>query len=178
MFSSSAEANAYLRTFPAEETRIHPTAVLYGKTKIGFDVAIGPYSVIGKSGFGYDKDGKIPHIAGVMLCDNVEIGANTCIDRGKLVDTFIGKNTKIDNLVHIAHNVRIGKDCLVVAGAVIGGSCAIGDNCFIGMNVSIRQHLRIGDNVVIGAGAVVVKDLEPDQTYVGNPARPISKRHT
>ena len=138
---------------------------------------------IGGVGFGFEKDDNgyiIPlkrkeHKFTVMIADDVEIGDNTVIHRGRWRDTVIGEGTKIDSLVHVAHNVVIGKNCLVVAGTVIGGSVTIGDGCFIGENVSIRQGVKIASNVTIGMGAVVLQDIDqPNSTWVGNPARKIA----
>jgi UDP-3-O-[3-hydroxymyristoyl] glucosamine N-acyltransferase len=139
-------------------------------------VKIGPYSVIAKNGFGYarEEDGtliQMPHRGNVVIEENVEIGSNVCIDRAVEGSTIIGAGTKIDNLVHIAHGVKIGKNCLIVAGTVIGGSCEIGDNCFIGINASIKNKVRIGNNVTVGMGAVVLNDVPDNCTVVGNPAR-------
>lgn len=171
-FKSSKEANEYLLSLPPIEPEISFSAIIYPWVKIGRTVSVGPYSVIGKDGFGYSKDGrKIPHMAGVILGDNVEIGANCCIDRGKLDDTTIGANTKLDNLVHIAHNCKIGKSNLICAGVIIGGSVTTGDNCFIGLNATIRDHVKIGNNVIIGCGANVVKDVPDGLTVKGNPAK-------
>lgn len=139
-------------------------------------VKIGKNTVIGADGFGYVRqdDGtllKMPHAGNVIIEENVEIGSNTCIDRAVVGSTIIGAGTKIDNLVHIAHGVKIGKNCLIVAGAVIGGSTEIGDNCFIGINASIKNKVKIGNNVTVGMGAVVLKDVPDGVTVVGNPAR-------
>lgn len=130
----------------------------------------GKNNVIGGHGFGYEKskDGiplRIKHLGNVVIGKNVEIGSNVCIDRGVIDSTIIGDNTKIDNLVHIAHNVKIGKSCLIVAGAVIGGSTTIEDNTFVGINASIKNKLKIGSNVVIGMGSTVLSDV-PDNTTV------------
>lgn len=139
-------------------------------------VKIGKGTIIGNDGFGYarEDDGtllKMPHSGNVVINANVEIGSNTCIDRAVVGSTVIGEGTKIDNLVHIAHGVKIGKNCLIVAGSVIGGSCEIGDNCFIGINASIKNKVKIGNNVTVGMGAVVLKDVHDNVTVVGNPAR-------
>lgn len=143
---------------------------------IHWSVVIGKNTVIGADGFGYARaeDGtlvKMPHRGNVVIEENVEIGSNTCIDRAVVGSTVIGAGTKIDNLVHIAHGVKIGKNCLIVAGAVIGGSCEIGDNCFIGINASIKNKVKIGNNVTVGMCAVVLKDVPDGVTVIGNPAR-------
>ena len=169
-FKTKEEAHVYLRGLPKAERRISNTAIIrLPYVVLGKDLHIGDYSVIGEMGFGFDpntwklsKQGDIRrwnHIGHVVIKDNVEIGNNTCIDRGALDDTIIGKSTKIDNLVHIAHSVKLGERCLVVAGTVIGGSTVIGDNCFIGINASIRDNITIGDNVFIGMGQVVKNDV-------------------
>lgn len=139
----------------------HPTHFIHWSVKIGSG------TVIGNDGFGYardPKDGslvKLPHRGNVEIHQGVEIGSNVCIDRAVVGSTIIGEGTKIDNLVHIAHGVKIGKHCLIVAGAVIGGSTVIGDRCFIGINASIRNKVTIGNDVTIGMGAIVLTDV-PD----------------
>src|SRR5690606_40149293 len=117
----------------------------------------------------------MPHQGNVVIENDVEIGSNTYIDSAAQDSTIIGEGTKIDNLVHVAHGVKIGKHCLVVAGAVIGGSSVIGDYNFIGMNASIKEKVRIGNNCIIGAGAVVLKDVEDNSVMVGNPAKLLRK---
>ena len=156
---------------------IHPTAVI-SNAKIGKNVIIGAGTVIGGEGFGYmpDEDGSLvqfPHIGGIIIEDDVEIGANVCIDRGALGDTIIGRGTKIDNLVHVAHNVKIGKNCQIICLVGIGGSVEIGDNSFVGISACIRNQIKIGKNATIGMGAVVIKDVPDNATVIGNPARPI-----
>jgi UDP-3-O-[3-hydroxymyristoyl] glucosamine N-acyltransferase len=143
-------------------------------------VVVGRNTVIGGDGFGYAReiDGtlvKMPHMGNVIIHEDVEIGSNTCIDRAVIGSTIIGAGTKIDNLVHVAHGVKIGRNCLIVAGVVIGGSCEIGDNVYIGIGAMIKNKIRIGNNAVIGMGAVVLKDVPDGVTVVGNPAKPIIK---
>jgi UDP-3-O-[3-hydroxymyristoyl] glucosamine N-acyltransferase len=147
---------------------------------IHWSAQIGKNSVIGADGFGYarDEDGtlvKMPHQGNVVIEENVEIGSNTCIDRAVRGSTVIGSGTKIDNLVHIAHGVKIGKNCLIVAGAVIGGSCEIGDNCYIGIGAMIKNKIKIGKNAVIGMGAVVLRDVPEGATIIGNPGKELIK---
>jgi UDP-3-O-[3-hydroxymyristoyl] glucosamine N-acyltransferase LpxD len=152
----------------------------YRKAEVvpGVGVEIHPTAVIGKDGFGYHKGRRFPHVGGVLLYDGVHIGAHTCVDRGTLGNTVIMARTKVDNLVHIAHNVRIGMDCTIVAGTVIGGSAVIGDRVFIGINASIKNGVRIGNGATIGMGAVVLHDVPAGETWVGNPARPLATRHS
>ncbi len=167
--------------FAKQLALIPDTGRMYGRegsflhSRVSYDprkVKIGLNCIIGGPGFGYelDEDGTqfpIIHHGWVFLDNGVEIHNNVCIDRGVVGATVIGSGTKIDNLVHIAHGVKIGKNCLIVAGTVIGGSSVIGDNCFIGINASIKNKIRIGNNVTIGMGAVVTKDVPDGVTIVG-----------
>ena len=143
---------------------------------IGNNVEIGKYCVIGKDGFGYieDENGmykRTIHTAKVIIEDNVSIHNNVCIDRGRAINTIIGADTKIDNLVHVAHGAQIGKHCLLAAGAIVGGSVKIGDNCVLWVNSCIRDHVTIGDNVTVGMGSVVTKDVPSGVTIYGSPAK-------
>lgn len=128
-------------------------------------------------GFGYiEIDGKcehIPHSGTVVIGDDVDIMGGTNITRATADSgiTHIGDGTKIDYNCHIAHNVKIGKNCLVIAGTIIGGSTEIGDNCYLGIGCMIKNKVKIGNNVTIGMGAVVTKDIPDNETWVGNPAR-------
>jgi len=149
----------------------------------GHNVKISPSAVLGEEGFGFerDRDGyEIPlqrreHKFSVVIGDNVEIGANSIVHRGRHRDTIIGEGTKIDALVHVAHNVLIGKHVLIVAGTVLGGSSEIGDECFLGENVSIKEGVKIANNVTIGMGSVVRHDItEPNTTWAGNPCKKIA----
>jgi UDP-3-O-[3-hydroxymyristoyl] glucosamine N-acyltransferase len=135
---------------------------------------------IGGDGFGFEKNEQgeyefMQHFGDVYIGDDVKIGSNTCIDRGAVEHTQIGNGTKIDNLVHIAHGVKIGDNCLIVAGSVICGSTEIGGGTYIGANVTIREHLKIGQNVFIGMGSVVTKDIPSNEMWYGNPAKFIKK---
>lgn len=150
--------------------------ILPPKIIIGDNCEIKPSAVLGNDGFGFEPDENgdlvfFPHFGNVVIEDNVRIGSHVCIDRGNMHDTIIKDGVKIDNLVHVGHNVTIGKNTLVVAGSVICGSVEIGENCFIGANSTIRQKLKIGNNVVIGMGAVVTKDIPDNEIWAGNPAK-------
>lgn len=143
---------------------------------IGSHVEIGPNTVIGGTGFGYAKMkdseayAQFPHYGRVLIHDNVAIGSNSCIDRGSLSDTVIEEGVKIDNLVHIAHNVRIGKNSLVIACSMIAGSTVIGENCWIAPASTIRNAITIGKGATVGLAATVTKDVEEGQTVMGSPA--------
>jgi len=148
-------------------------------TRIGKNCVIGSGSVLGSNGFGYERNrsGKIemfPHIGGILIENDVEIGANVCIDRGTLKNTTIGKGTKIDNLVHIAHNARIGKNCSIVANSLVAGSCHLEDNVHVSMSVTIRDNVKIGKNAILGMGSVITKNVPPNVTVIGVPAKPIT----
>lgn len=136
--------------------------------------------MLNKNGFGFirDESGKLiqmPHAGNIIIEKDVSIGAHTCIDRAVVGATVIGEGTKIDNLVHIAHGAKVGKHCLIVAGAVLGGSCEIGDYSFIGMGALIKNKIKVGKNVTVGMGAVVTKDIPDGETWIGNPARRLEK---
>jgi UDP-3-O-[3-hydroxymyristoyl] glucosamine N-acyltransferase len=153
---------------------------VYDNYSIGKNVKINPGVVIGAEGFGYNKDEngipiQFPHIGGVVIEDNVEIGSNTCIDRGALDNTIIKKGAKIDNLVHIAHNVNIGEYAYVIANAMIGGSTSIGNNTYIAPSVSVKDQLKIGNNALIGMASSVLKNIPSNEIWTGSPAQPFEK---
>ena len=157
------------------ETEVGPNTVIANAT-IGGRVRVGANCSIGLPGFGYERDThghyiRFPHVGRVVIEDDVEVGSNTCIDRGALGDTWIGAHSKIDNLVHIAHNVEIGRNAVIVAHAMIGGSVVIGDDVWCAPAALIRNQLRIEAGAVVGMGAVVVRAVGAGETVVGNPAR-------
>lgn len=159
-----------------DNTTILSNVRIYDNVKIGNSCYIKEGCVIGGAGFGYETDDqgnrfRFPQIGGVVIGDNVEIGSNTCIDRGALSDTIIKDYAKIDNLCHIAHNVEIGRNAMIVACSEVSGSCCIGDNSWISPNVSIRDWRKIGKNSLVGIGGVVVKDIPDNETWMGNPAK-------
>jgi UDP-3-O-[3-hydroxymyristoyl] glucosamine N-acyltransferase len=141
-------------------------------------VTIGSNSTIGGVGFGYELNDEgqyelIPHLGNVIIKNNVEIGNNVCIDRAVLGSTLIGENVKIDNLVHIAHGVSIGKNSLIIANSMIAGSCQIGENVWVAPSSSVLQKLVLADNSLVGMGSVVVKNVEANSVVAGVPARKI-----
>lgn len=161
-------------------TKIDSGTHIYDNVRIGHNVSIKSGCVIGSDGYSYEKkeDGtleKFPHLKSVIIEDDVDIGANTCIDRGSLSETIIGQGTKIDNLVHIAHNVEIGKNCLIIALSCIAGSVKIGDGAWIAPQACIRNGITIGEGATVGMGAVVTKDVEPYDIVIGVPARSMKK---
>lgn len=158
------------------DAHLFPHVTVYAGTSIGQRVVAHSGVRLGSDGFGFvfanGVHEKIPHVGRCVIEDDVEIGANTTIDRGSIDDTVIGAGTKIDNLVMIAHNVRIGRLCLVVAQAGIAGSARIGDGCVIGGQVGIQGHVLIGSRARIGAQAGVLGDVPAGETWSGYPARP------
>ena len=144
---------------------------------IGHDVRVHNGTRIGQDGFGFalDESGcvHVPQLGRVIINDHVNIGANTCIDRGAGPDTIIGQGTIIDNLVQIAHNVQIGKGCVITAQVGISGSTKIGDYCVFGGQSGVSGHLEIGTGVQVGAQSGVTKNIEAGQKIMGFPARPI-----
>lgn len=198
------------------EAGVHPTAIIDPEAKIGKNVSIGAYCVIGKAvigdgcildsnvrvyddtemgkgcvikagavlggaGFGYERDAdgnkfRFPQIGQLIMGDYVEVGANTCIDRGALADTVIGDYTKINNLCHIAHNNKIGHNVSITGCVNVSGSNIIDDDVWIAPNSSIRGWVHIGRGSTVGMGAVVVKDIPAGETWVGNPAHKLEKK--
>ena len=157
-----------------ENCDINPNTTIFRNTKIGNYVIVNSNTVIGKEGFGYIKKKRyerLRHIGGVLIKDFVEIGGNVTIDKGTIGNTVVGEGTKIDNLVHIAHNVKIGRDCIIMGQNGIAGSTTIGNNVTLCGQVGISDHLKIGDNVIIYAKSGVFKSVAKDKRYSGIPAR-------
>lgn len=198
------------------EIGIHPTAIIHNEARIGNDVSIGAYCVIGRAtigdgciidsqvriyddvvigqhcsikagaviggaGFGFERDEngnkfRFPQIGSVRIGDDVEIGSQTCIDRGALSDTIIGNHTKINNLCHIAHNNRIGRNVTITGCVNLSGGNIIEDNVWVAPNASLVGYVHIGENATIGMGAVVVKDIPANEVWVGNPAKKLKSK--
>ncbi|MDM8523636.1 UDP-3-O-(3-hydroxymyristoyl)glucosamine N-acyltransferase [Desulfococcaceae bacterium HSG8] len=159
-----------------EGTTIWPGTVIRERCRIGNNCIIHPNVTIGADGFGFrvSSDGKsrvkIPQIGTVTVGDDVEIGANTCIDRGKFSATVIGNGTKIDNLVQIAHNCRIGRSCTISGMAGLSGSVTVEDGVTIGGGVGVRDHVTIGRGAILGGRSGVTGDIGPGQIVFGFPA--------
>lgn len=155
---------------------IHAGVVIREGCLIGNRVIIQPGAVIGSDGFGYAPDGrgyfKIPQVGIVVLEDDVEIGANTCLDRAAMGETRIGRGTKVDNLVQLAHGVKVGEDSIIVAQVGIAGSTTIGSRCTIGGQAGIAGHIKIGDQTMIGGQSGVSNNLKGGQVVSGTPAIP------
>lgn len=157
------------------EAYLFPRVTLYRDVKLGERVMVHSGAVLGADGFGYAQSDagalKVPQVGSVVVEDDVEIGANTTIDRGTLGPTRIGKGTKIDNLVMIAHNVQIGQHCIIVSQVGIAGSTRVGNGVIMAGQVGVADHLDIGDGVIIAAKSGVPGHLEAGKTYLGSPAR-------
>ncbi|MGF1449292.1 MAG: UDP-3-O-(3-hydroxymyristoyl)glucosamine N-acyltransferase [Opitutales bacterium] len=160
----------------AEGARLMSHVVIAGYCRVGKRVRIQPGAVIGGDGFGYEPtpEGveRLPQVGIVELEDDVDIGANTTIDRARLGVTRVGTCTKVDNLVMIAHNVVIGKGCFVISQVGISGSCTIGDGVILAGQVGLTGHLKIGDGARIGAQSGINYDIDPKAYVRGSPARP------
>jgi UDP-3-O-[3-hydroxymyristoyl] glucosamine N-acyltransferase len=158
------------------DTQLFPNVTLYNLTQIGQRVRIHAGAVIGADGFGYVFDSgvhrKVPQVGQVIIHDDVEIGANTAIDRGALGPTVIGQGTKIDNLVQIAHNVIIGENSLIIAQVGIAGSTKLGKYVTLAGQVGIAGHLKIGDQAIVAAQSGVMHDVPEKGKWLGAPAQP------
>lgn len=159
-----------------DDTTLMPNVVLYPRTQVGARVTIHAGTVIGSDGYGYVFDQgrhlKVLQVGHVIIHDDVEIGANTAIDRGALGPTVIGAGTKIDNLVHVAHNVVMGKHCLVLGQVGFAGSTELKDYCVIASQSGIAGHLTLGPQATVAAKSGVMRDVGPKETVLGMPAQP------
>ena len=159
-----------------DDVRLYPNVVLYHRTHVGHRVAIHAGTVIGADGYGYVFDQgrhrKLLQVGNVIIEDDVEIGSNTSIDRAAFGSTVVGAGTKIDNLVHVAHNVVFGQHCLIMGQCGFAGSSHFGNYCVIASQTGVSDHLTIGHQVTIGAKSGVIRDLADKQTVVGYPAAP------
>jgi UDP-3-O-[3-hydroxymyristoyl] glucosamine N-acyltransferase len=158
-----------------DDCSLHGNVYLYDNVCLGDRVVIKPGTVIGGEGYGYQKNAegvweKFPHVGGVIVEDDVEIGGNTCIDRGTLGNTLIKKGAKIDNLVHIAHNVIIGERTMVIAHSQIAGSSVVGDDVWISPSCTLAKSV-IGNCSTIGIGSVVIRNIREKEMWFGNPAK-------
>ncbi len=157
-------------------SRLYPGVKVMDACEVGEECILHAGAVIGSDGYGYvsprGTHEKIPQLGRVVLEDRVEVGANAAIDRAALEVTRVGEGTKIDNLVHIAHNVQIGRNCLIIAQAGIAGSTKIGNGAIIAGQAGISDHLTIGDNTVVMGKTGVMTDLGPNQVVFGHTARP------
>ncbi|MCL5981696.1 MAG: UDP-3-O-(3-hydroxymyristoyl)glucosamine N-acyltransferase [Firmicutes bacterium] len=162
-------------------TCVHDYVVIRKHCAIGKRCVVKAHTVIGEEGFGFEiaEDGapvRIPHLGRVVIGDDVEIGAMNVIARGTLDDTVIEDHVKIDDHVFVAHNVRIGQNAFVIAGAEISGSVRIGRNAWIGPQATVANQVSIGDRALVGIGAVVIKPVEANLVVAGNPARVLRER--
>lgn len=162
-----------------EASVLYPHVVVREGVRLGRRVMVHPGAVIGGDGFGYAFDGarhrKIPQVGGVRIEDDVEIGANTTIDRATLGETVVGRGTKIDNLVQVAHNVEIGEHSLLVAQVGISGSCRLGRGVTLAGQVGLADHVTIGDGAMVAAQSGVHTDIAAGEKVLGSPARPLTQ---
>ena len=160
---------------------LYPNVSIYNNVSIGSRVIIHSGTTIGSDGFGFvtinNIHEKIPQTGDVVIKDDVEIGSNCSIDRATIGSTIVGEMTKIDNLVHIAHNVKIGKGCLITAGFAVAGSTEIGDFCTFAGQVGVAPHLKIGNNSIVASKSGVTRSLKGENTYAGFPARDIKEHN-
>jgi UDP-3-O-[3-hydroxymyristoyl] glucosamine N-acyltransferase len=158
--------------------KIHPQVVIRENCVVGQRVILQPGVVIGGDGYGFSPDKKtgrflkIPQLGNVVLGDDVEVQAGSVIDRATTGSTVVGAGTKIDNLVQIAHNVKVGRNCLLVSQVGVAGSTELGNNVVLGGQVGLVGHIKVGDGVQVGAQSGLMSDVEPGKVLFGSPARP------
>lgn len=163
-----------------DDTIIHDKVTLVENCIIGDRCVIHSGVTMGDEGFAFERDERglhrFPHFGSLVIGDDVEICANSHIARGSLSDTMIKDGTKIDSLVHISHNVIIGKNCEITAGAIIGGSAKVGDSTWIGLNATLKDHVSVGNNVIVASGASVIHDVPNQDVVAGVPAKSIKHK--
>lgn len=161
------------------ECLIEANAVLMEGVTLGDRVIVHAGAVIGGEGFGFvwmnDHHHKVPQIGTVVIEDDVEIGCNSCVDRAALGVTRVGRGTKIDNLVQVAHNDQIGEHVIICGHAAIGGSATLGNGVIIGGAASLKDHVSVGDGAIVGGTAAVAGNVSPGESVLGTPARPVRK---
>ncbi|MGH7559496.1 MAG: UDP-3-O-(3-hydroxymyristoyl)glucosamine N-acyltransferase [Gemmatimonadales bacterium] len=159
-----------------DDTVLGPHVVCQAGTRVGRRCVIKAGAVLGGTGFGYlsspSGHERIPHVGGVVVGDDVDIGANCCIDRGSIDDTVIGSGTRLDNLVHVGHNSRVGARCLIMGGSVLAGSADLGDGVVVAGHSAIGGHVKVGDGARIGAKSGVISPVPAGADWTGYPARP------
>ena len=159
-----------------EDVHLFPNVTIYPGTEIGNRVRIHSGTVVGSDGFGYVLDNgihrKVPQIGNVILCDDVELGANVTVDRGALGPTIVGKGTKIDNLVQLGHNVTVGEHCIIVSQVGIAGSTKLGNYVILGGQVGLAGHLKIGNRATVTAQSGVMNNIPDGEKWMGAPAQP------
>jgi UDP-3-O-[3-hydroxymyristoyl] glucosamine N-acyltransferase len=181
--STVIEAGCYIgkQAVIGDGCTLYPRVVIYKDVTIGNRVIIHAGAVVGADGFGFVRDGnghvKFPQVGKVIVEDDVEIGANTCIDRGSLETTIIRRGVKLDNLIQIAHNVEIGEHTIIAAQTGISGSSSLGAHCLIGGQVGIGEHARLDDNTIIGGqgGVLNGKHVRAGEVLWGTPVRPLKE---
>jgi UDP-3-O-[3-hydroxymyristoyl] glucosamine N-acyltransferase len=160
-----------------QDCLLHPGAIIRERCILGNRVILQPGCVIGSDGYGFDlvegRHQKVPQVGIVEIQDDVEIGANSCLDRARFGRTIVGEGTKVDNLVQIAHNVRIGKHCLVVAQSGVAGSSKLGNYVTIAAQAGVSGHLEVGDQVILTSKSGLFKSITKPDVYMGTPARPM-----
>lgn len=162
-----------------EETWIHPRVVLYDRTRIGARCILHAGAVLGSDGYGFatheGRHVKVPQIGRVVVEDDVEVGANTTIDRAMLTETRIGAGTKIDNLVQVGHNVTVGEHSMLVAQTGVAGSTRLGRYVALGGQAGVVGHIELGDGVQVAAASAVLQSVPAGETMAGYPARPVAQ---
>ncbi len=175
-------------TVIGENCKIGNDTIIYDRVSLVRNCIIGNRCIInsgvtlGDDGFAYERDETrlelFPHFGKVVIGNDVEICANSHIARGSLSDTVIGDGTKIDSMVHISHNVVVGKNCQITAGVVIGGSTILGDSSWVGLNATLKNKIKIGNNVLVASGASVIHDVPSGDIVAGVPAKSIKEKVT